>query len=77
MHKLLTNRRQRIIINGDNFNESTVRSGVPADAVLGTLLFLIMIGDINADIKHSRVTTFAINTRISTLSLIEGEDKCG
>ena len=76
IHNFLTNRKQKVMINGTFSRKSNVRSGVPQGSVLGPLLFLIMIGDIDKDIKHSRVTSFADDTRISTpLSLLDGEDK--
>ena len=76
IHNFITGRKQKVMLNGVLSSSSKVNSGVPQGSVLGPLLFLIMIGDIDKDIKYSRVTSFADDTRISTpLTLIDGENK--
>ena len=47
IHNFLSNRQQCVAINGTTSSEALVRSGVPQMSVLGLLLFLIHISDIN------------------------------
>jgi len=61
----LQNRHQRVIVNGFCSDLSNVLSGVPQGSVIGPLLFLIHIGDIDANLLHSFLSTFADDTRAS------------
>ena len=54
----LDNRKQREVLNGSYSNYSIVESGVPQGSVLGPLLFLICINDIERNIK-SNIKFFA------------------
>ena len=63
MH-ILSNRQQCVSINGTTSSEAEVRSGIPQGSVLGPLLFLIHISDINDEIADSAVSCFADDTRI-------------
>ena len=59
----LTNRTQSVVVNGIQSDPSPVLSGVPQGSVLGPLIFLIHIADIDEDIKNSIVRSFADDTR--------------
>ena len=58
IEKWLTDRRQRVVVEGEASNWKSVQSGVPQGSVLGPLLFLIYINDLDDDIT-SKVLKFA------------------
>ena len=64
IHNFLANKQQCVAVNGTTSSEAQVRSGVPQGSVLGPLLFLIHISDINYEIADSAVSCFADDTRI-------------
>ena len=59
----LTDRKQRIVLNVFSPEYSPVESGVPQGSVLGPLLFLVYINDLEKNIK-SRVKFYADDTMI-------------
>ena len=61
--KTLTNRKQRVVINGKESSWKTVNAGVPQGSILGTLLFLIFINDI-VDEVNCPIKLFADDTSI-------------
>ena len=59
----LTDRRQRVVVDGEVSNWKSVLSGVPQGSVLGPILFLIYINDLDDNIT-SNVLKFADDTKL-------------
>ena len=59
----LSNRKQCVVLNGSHSNHSGIESGVPQGSVLGPLLFLIYINDLESNIK-SNIKFFADDTML-------------
>ena len=54
--------RQRVVVDGEVSNWESVLSGVPQGLILGPILFLLYINDLDDDII-SKVLTFADDTK--------------
>ena len=68
----LSNRRQRVVLNGKSSDWAPILSGVPQGSVLGPLLFLLFINDLEAGII-SQIKFFADDT--SLYSVVRDPEK--
>ena len=62
----LNNRKQRVVLNGMESNWGDIKSGVPQGSVLGPLLFLVYINDLEEGIMSS-VKFFADDTSLFSI----------
>ena len=70
----LTGRTQRVVLNGEFSNWLEVLSGVSQGSVLGPLLFLIFINDIDEAVSTIEIIRkFADDTKIG-ISMVTMED---
>ena len=60
----LENRVQYVVVNGSKSYPAPVQSGVPQGTVLGPLLFILYLNDLNCYIKESTMRSFADDTRL-------------
>ena len=64
IHQFITGRTQSVLVNGCRSKPAKVSSGVPQGSVLGPLLFLVLIGDIDQNIASVFLSSFADDTRM-------------
>ena len=68
----LSDRSQKVVIDGEESQSVPVTSGVPQGSVLGPILFLMFIDDLPHYTKHSQVRLFADDTIVYlTISSID------
>ena len=65
IQSFLKKRKYRVVANGEISEEQDVISGVPQGTVLASILFIIMIYDIDEDVRNSIMRLFADDTKIS------------
>ena len=63
IESFLSNRSQRVLLNGQSSSWSPVLAGVPQGCVLGPLLFIVYINDLSKNLS-STAKLFADNTSI-------------
>ena len=66
IHSFLTHRTQSVLVNSVRSDPSPVKSGVPQGSVLGLLSFLVLIGDIDRNVSHAFLSSFADDTTIAS-----------
>ena len=66
IYSFLTNRTQSVLVNKARSRPAEVKSGVPQGSVLGPLLFLVLLGDIDANLAKAFLSSFADDTRIGS-----------
>ena len=64
VESFLFDRSQTVLVNGQRSNIENILSGVPQGSVLGPVLFIIFINDLECIIKSSVVRFFADDTKI-------------
>ncbi|CAK1581112.1 unnamed protein product [Parnassius mnemosyne] len=72
-HSYITKRTQRVVVNGHSSNLVTVISGVPQGSILGPLLFILFINDINNCFHHSHFLLYADDLKVY-LPILSADD---
>ena len=62
----INNRKQRVVLKGSHSSYSIIKSGVPQGSVLGPLLFLVNINDLERNIK-SNIKFFVDDTMLFSI----------
>ena len=60
----LIGRTHAVVVDGAKSEAASVNSGVPQGSVLGPLLFLVLISDIDANLNSASASSFADDTRV-------------
>ena len=69
----LNDRKQRVVLNGNASGWLPVLSGVPQGSVLGPLLFIVFINDIDSYVPGSSIYKFADDTKVLNVVDTEAE----
>ena len=63
INSFLSNRRQRVVVEGKSLSWENVKSGIPQGTVLGPILFVIFVNDLTDDLT-SMTKLFADDTKV-------------
>ena len=61
----MADRKQKVVINGSESFWAAVTSGVIQGSVIGPILFIIFVNDLEYSIQHSTLRCFADDTCIT------------
>ena len=67
----LSNRKQRVVVDGQTSSWCTIEAGVPRGSVLGPLLFLIYINDITMNIHSDKSNCLLYTDDTSLFDIVE------
>ena len=70
----LTDRRQRVVVDGEVSNWNSVLSGVPQGSVLGPILCLVCTNDLEEGVT-GKILKFADDTKLFTKTKEIGDKK--
>jgi hypothetical protein len=64
IESFLVDRSQKVVVDGKHSYFAKIISGVPQGTVLGPILFILFINDLESCVKNSKVRFFADDTRV-------------
>ena len=83
MHSFLSDRHQRVVLNGQSSNFSHIKAGVPHGTILRLLLFLVYISDLPKglttsaklfDTSHFLVVHYSAASLMTYWKFLDGGD---